>query len=369
PAPPPASLALPLAAAAQPCPTPSQTCPTPASPAPPHPSLYLTAPGMCYSQLKALNYTELLGTTLTADELMPGLAYFVADATCACVLCLGPLAGPCQMNPLLERRQLLPAPVTTIVAASTEAAQADAAPASGAGSAHDAAVTPTAKQNPKRVRPPRTAKGQQEDTRGAELGAGQASYSPPVLEASVRPSPPAPAAPSPVAVQSQTSLRITFFGLDLWSLCTWESDIQARVEARPSSSNLTLQYLTAPGMCYSQLKALNYTELLGTTLTADELMPGLAYFVADVSYLVTMQMPASGDLALASSGRLPLVTQPVAQDAYLDMASIPGRLQTATLLDQAAGGSLAALSTLFVQQHASTEAVSVMDVVALLMPI
>ncbi|GFH18271.1 hypothetical protein HaLaN_15045, partial [Haematococcus lacustris] len=36
-------------------------------------------------------------------------------------------------------------------------------------------------------------------------------------------------------------------------------------------------------MCYSQLKALNYTELLGTTLTADELMPGLAYFVADVS--------------------------------------------------------------------------------------
>ncbi|KAJ9521032.1 hypothetical protein QJQ45_013741, partial [Haematococcus lacustris] len=60
---------------------------------------------------------------------------------------------------------------------STEAAQADAAPASGAGSAHDAAVTPTAKQNPKRVRPPRTAKGQQEDTRGAELGAGQASYS------------------------------------------------------------------------------------------------------------------------------------------------------------------------------------------------
>ncbi|KAJ9528465.1 hypothetical protein QJQ45_020354 [Haematococcus lacustris] len=75
-----------------------------------------------------------------------------------------------------QRRQLLPAPVTTIVAASTEAAQADAAPASGAGSAHDAAVTPTAKQNPKRVRPPRTAKGQQEDTRGAELGAGQASY-------------------------------------------------------------------------------------------------------------------------------------------------------------------------------------------------
>ncbi|KAL6750621.1 hypothetical protein V8C86DRAFT_2802070 [Haematococcus lacustris] len=113
-----------------------------------------------------------------------------------------------------------------------------------------------------------------------ETTATSRTPSPPVLEASVRPS---PAAPSPVAVQSQTSLRITFFGLDLWSLCTWESDIQARVEARPSSSNLTLQYLTAPGMCYSQLKALNYTELLGTTLTADELMPGLAYFVADVS--------------------------------------------------------------------------------------
>ncbi|KAJ9507433.1 hypothetical protein QJQ45_006406 [Haematococcus lacustris] len=68
------------------------------------------------------------------------------------------------------------AAVTSIVAASTEAAQADAAPASGAGSAHDAAVTPTAKRNPKRVRPPRTAEGQQEDTRGAELGADQASY-------------------------------------------------------------------------------------------------------------------------------------------------------------------------------------------------
>ncbi|KAJ9511305.1 hypothetical protein QJQ45_017114 [Haematococcus lacustris] len=57
------------------------------------------------------------------------------------------------------------AAVTTIVAATTEAEQADAAPASGAGSAHDAAVTPTAKRNPKRVRPPRTAEGQQEDTR------------------------------------------------------------------------------------------------------------------------------------------------------------------------------------------------------------
>ncbi|KAJ9520286.1 hypothetical protein QJQ45_030246, partial [Haematococcus lacustris] len=58
----------------------------------------------------------------------------------------------------------------------SSAALTDAAPASGAASAHDAAVTPTAKRNPKRVRPPRTAEGQQEDTRGAELGAGQASY-------------------------------------------------------------------------------------------------------------------------------------------------------------------------------------------------
>ncbi|KAJ9534018.1 hypothetical protein QJQ45_002019 [Haematococcus lacustris] len=46
------------------------------------------------------------------------------------------------------------AAVTTIIAAATETAQADAAPASGAGSAHDAAVTPIEKRNPKRVRPP-----------------------------------------------------------------------------------------------------------------------------------------------------------------------------------------------------------------------
>ncbi|GFH26503.1 hypothetical protein HaLaN_24665, partial [Haematococcus lacustris] len=36
---------------------------------------------MCYSRLRALNYTELLDTPLTADQLMPGLAYFVDDVT------------------------------------------------------------------------------------------------------------------------------------------------------------------------------------------------------------------------------------------------------------------------------------------------
>ncbi|KAJ9511746.1 hypothetical protein QJQ45_022622, partial [Haematococcus lacustris] len=107
---------------------------------------------------------------------------------------------------------------------------------------------------------------------------------PPLLAAPVRPSPPpASVPPSPEAIGSQTSLRITFFGLDLWSLCTWQSIIQARVEARQPSSNLTMQFLTAPGMCYSRLRALNYTELLDTTLTADQLMPGLAYFVDDVT--------------------------------------------------------------------------------------
>ncbi|KAL6747809.1 hypothetical protein V8C86DRAFT_2896849 [Haematococcus lacustris] len=106
--------------------------------------------------------------------------------------------------------------------------------------------------------------------------------------------------------------------------------------------------------------------------------------------------PLALQLAQASSGQLPLVTLPVAPDAYLDMASIPGPMQPAvrqllsscvqlgsrmgdlpfvssaaavfqTLLDHPGAGALAALSSLAVQQQASATAVSLLDVLALFM--
>ncbi|KAL6758468.1 hypothetical protein V8C86DRAFT_3093147 [Haematococcus lacustris] len=80
-----------------------------------------------------------------------------------------------------------------------------------------------------------------------------------------------------------TSLRITFFALDLWSLCTWQSDVEALVDSQHSRTNMTMAYLTAPGMCYSALKALNYTTLLNTSFPVEQLMPGLDYFMADIT--------------------------------------------------------------------------------------
>ncbi|KAL6756314.1 hypothetical protein V8C86DRAFT_92972 [Haematococcus lacustris] len=109
--------------------------------------------------------------------------------------------------------------------------------------------------------------------------------SPPVLAS--RPPAPPMYTPSPqLSIATGTSLNITFYGLDLWSLLTsWGSGIQALLEAqqppRPS-----LHDLSAPGMCASHLLALNTTALLNTSRTAQELMPALSYFVTDVAQLM-----------------------------------------------------------------------------------
>ncbi|KAJ9532514.1 hypothetical protein QJQ45_010589, partial [Haematococcus lacustris] len=109
--------------------------------------------------------------------------------------------------------------------------------------------------------------------------------SPPIL--ALRP--PAPPRPPPTLERDNalaTPLLLTFYGLDMWSLVhSWGSGIQLLREAQQPPS-LSLQGLSAPGMCASQLLALNTTALLNTSLTAQELMPGLAYFTADVAQLV-----------------------------------------------------------------------------------
>ncbi|KAJ9524733.1 hypothetical protein QJQ45_024370 [Haematococcus lacustris] len=101
---------------------------------------------------------------------------------------------------------------------------------------------------------------------------------PPVLSSL----PPAPPLPPPAAsnASSLIKLQFTFFGLDLYSLVTWESSVEALVAAQPSS--MTMQSLAAPGTCYSHLQALNTSALLNTSLTAQQLMPGLDLFVSDV---------------------------------------------------------------------------------------
>ncbi|KAL6763569.1 hypothetical protein V8C86DRAFT_246025 [Haematococcus lacustris] len=108
--------------------------------------------------------------------------------------------------------------------------------------------------------------------------------SPPLLAVPLRPVPPrASVPPSPETIGAMTSLRITLFGLDLWSLCTWQSDVEVLVDSQHSRTNMTMAYLTAPGMCYSALKALNYTTLLNTSFPVEQLMPGLDYFMADIT--------------------------------------------------------------------------------------
>ncbi|KAJ9532505.1 hypothetical protein QJQ45_010580 [Haematococcus lacustris] len=99
-------------------------------------------------------------------------------------------------------------------------------------------------------------------------------------------SPLAPSLTPELYSRAATPLLFTFFGLDMWSLLTsWGSGIGALLEAQQPPS-LSLQGLSAPGMCASQLLALNTTALLNTSLTAQELMPGLAYFTADVAQLL-----------------------------------------------------------------------------------
>ncbi|KAJ9532456.1 hypothetical protein QJQ45_010524 [Haematococcus lacustris] len=100
---------------------------------------------------------------------------------------------------------------------------------------------------------------------------------------------PSPRTPSPTSgrySRTATPLLLTFYGLDMWSLVhSWGSGIQALLAAQQPAS-LSLQGLSAPGMCASQLLALNTTALLNTSLTAQELMPGLGYFTADVAQLL-----------------------------------------------------------------------------------
>ncbi|KAJ9532115.1 hypothetical protein QJQ45_003836 [Haematococcus lacustris] len=109
--------------------------------------------------------------------------------------------------------------------------------------------------------------------------------SPPIL--ALRP--PVPLLSTPPPQQSNATgnpLLITLYGLDLWSLlASWDSGIQALLEEQQSPS-LSLLGLSAPGMCASQLLALNTTALLNTSLTAQELMPGLGYFAMDVAQLL-----------------------------------------------------------------------------------
>ncbi|KAJ9519520.1 hypothetical protein QJQ45_000605 [Haematococcus lacustris] len=109
--------------------------------------------------------------------------------------------------------------------------------------------------------------------------------SPPLLASR----PPGPPLYTPLPQQpnvTRIELLITFYGLDLWSLVTsWGSRIQALLDAQRSPS-LRIQNLVAPGMCASQLLALNTTALLNTSLTPQELMPALGLFTTDVAQLL-----------------------------------------------------------------------------------
>ncbi|KAJ9534833.1 hypothetical protein QJQ45_017268, partial [Haematococcus lacustris] len=111
------------------------------------------------------------------------------------------------------------------------------------------------------------------------------SPAPPTFEARP-PGPPLSAPPQPQLLpnMSTTSLLITFYGLDLWSLVTsWGSSIQELLDVEPS---LSLEGLTAPGMCASHLLALAPSALLNTSLTPQQRMPGLEYFRRDVVQLL-----------------------------------------------------------------------------------
>ncbi|KAL6755074.1 hypothetical protein V8C86DRAFT_257258 [Haematococcus lacustris] len=111
------------------------------------------------------------------------------------------------------------------------------------------------------------------------------SPAPPTFEARP-PGPPLSAPPQPQLLpnMSTTSLLVTFYGLDLWSLVTsWGSSIQELLDVEPS---LSLERLTAPGMCASHLLSLAPSALLNTSLTPQQRMPGLEYFRRDVVQLL-----------------------------------------------------------------------------------
>ncbi|KAJ9523399.1 hypothetical protein QJQ45_005304 [Haematococcus lacustris] len=130
----------------------------------------------------------------------------------------------------------------------------------------------------------------------AQLTDTMPAPSPPIFAprppASSLPTPPRPPVPSlsrpPPQQLDATGIKlvITFYGLDLWSLInSWGSRIEALLEGQLSPS-LSLQDLSAPGMCASQLLALNTTALFDTFLTAQDLMPGLDFFAMDVAQLL-----------------------------------------------------------------------------------
>ncbi|KAJ9510077.1 hypothetical protein QJQ45_011719 [Haematococcus lacustris] len=109
--------------------------------------------------------------------------------------------------------------------------------------------------------------------------------SPPML--SVGPRPPLPPAPPPRPPQplatfnaSRVRFRITFFGLDMWSILTWNSDVTNRANAS------ILQGLTAPSTCFSQLLAMDLSTLLNSSDTTQQLLPGLFAFKSDVEVML-----------------------------------------------------------------------------------
>ncbi|KAJ9522576.1 hypothetical protein QJQ45_019643, partial [Haematococcus lacustris] len=157
------------------------------------------------------------------------------------------------------------------------------------------------------------------------LGASQSPPSPPELVAVPRPpSPPFPPSSPPLppganATRSRISLRITFFGLDFFSLVTWQSSIATLVQG----TSLTLRSLTSPPTCYTDLLSRNFTSLLSLSrpTPTQDLLPGLPAFTSDVSverrihwhqsmlsWLVTSQtgMPALKFMTFAPAPRLML---------------------------------------------------------------
>ncbi|KAL6747591.1 hypothetical protein V8C86DRAFT_2905803 [Haematococcus lacustris] len=123
------------------------------------------------------------------------------------------------------------------------------------------------------------------------LGASQSFPSPPTLVAVPRPpSPPVPPLNPPLppgtnATRPRISMRITFFGLDFFSIVTRQSSIATLVQG----TSLTLSSLTSPPTCYSDLLSRNFTSLLGLSaqVSTQDLLPGLPAFTSDVNAVVT----------------------------------------------------------------------------------
>ncbi|GFH23468.1 hypothetical protein HaLaN_21083 [Haematococcus lacustris] len=97
-------------------------------------------------------------------------------------------------------------------------------------------------------------------------------------------------------------------------------------------------------MCASQLLALNTTALLNTSLTAQELMPGLGYFTMDVAQLlrdylrdssIAVQVPdfCAGNRTAASfiaNGTLVNATWPTLRVTIILLTTNPDRLSSPT---------------------------------------